>query len=130
MNFSIENRYCRGAGIERVIEFVASCCQSGAVGFFLLWTDVANKVCVCYFSAFRYVFLIYWEYCACALYAVFNWSGFSNTVGKETTEFICQAAGPRSAVRSFEKGTDGSCSSFFDWIVLEVGDVVGVWFLS
>ena len=97
--------------------------------FFFLWSDVANKVGVCYFSALRYVFFMNWKYCTCALYAVFNWSVFSYSMGKETAKFIGKAADPRCAVRSLEKCTYGSCSSFFYWVVLEVGNVVGVRFL-
>ena len=43
-----------------------------------------------------------WEDCPCPLIAFVNWSVFAYAVGKEASEFICEAACPSGVIGSFE----------------------------
>ena len=94
--------------------------------FFFLWVNVTDQVGVGYFSSLRYIFLMNWENCACTLYSFTNWSMFSDTVGEEAAKFVGETANPSGFVWSFDECSDGSCSSFFNGIVVQVGNVLGI----
>ena len=78
----------RGTRIIRVIEAITASGHAYAVGFFFLWTHVANVVGVRYFSVLRYGVFANKKYRSGAFDSFFFWSVKANAMFEEATPLI------------------------------------------